>query len=241
VNHRRSSSYLWLALADIGGVATLRPRHPARLLADLAHPRSWVGVVGADSAVVTLCGALLWLVSLWLGLGLLMAALSALPGTAGRWAAAATRAVLPAVLRRMIAGAAGAGVVLAMAAPVAATTPDRLLPAPSVPVTSHRGPGFATPSPLLPRSAAPARSRRPDSSVVPAAARPAPDRVVVRPGDCLWRLTADRLGRADLARISRAWQRVYRVNLAVIGTDPNLLRPGEVLDLGAANAPGPPR
>jgi resuscitation-promoting factor RpfA len=65
----------------------------------------------------------------------------------------------------------------------------------------------------------------------PHAAAPRPrDRVVVAPGDCLWLIAARPLGSsaatAQIAVMTRRW---YAANRAVIGGDPDLLRPGEVL------------
>jgi hypothetical protein len=61
---------------------------------------------------------------------------------------------------------------------------------------------------------------------------PAPPEVVVRRGDTLWSLAAHDLGaRATTQQISTRWHRIYAVNRAVIGPDPDLIRPGQVLRL----------
>jgi LysM domain-containing protein len=61
----------------------------------------------------------------------------------------------------------------------------------------------------------------------------APDRVhVVRVGDTLWDIAvADLEDRADDARITAHWHRIYRLNRAVIGADPHLIDPGQELRL----------
>jgi nucleoid-associated protein YgaU len=53
---------------------------------------------------------------------------------------------------------------------------------------------------------------------------------VVAAGDCLWLIAARRL-RADasLAEVAAETHRWYDANAAVIGGDPALLRPGQVL------------
>jgi hypothetical protein len=51
----------------------------------------------------------------------------------------------------------------------------------------------------------------------------------VRVGDSLWSIAAEVLGTDDLARIARYWPRIHRSNPHI--TDPNLIRPGEVLRL----------
>jgi resuscitation-promoting factor RpfA len=54
--------------------------------------------------------------------------------------------------------------------------------------------------------------------------------VVVLPGDSLWRIAERQLGPSPAAtEIATAWPRWYELNRAVIGADPSLLRPGQVL------------
>ncbi len=60
--------------------------------------------------------------------------------------------------------------------------------------------------------------------------------VVVRPGDSLWSIAAERLGPfASDAEIAESWPRWHARNAPVIGPDPGLLRPGQIL-----SAPEPP-
>lgn len=67
------------------------------------------------------------------------------------------------------------------------------------------------------------------------AASPPPDHgatVRVRTGDSLWAIAEDRLGeRASVAEIADYWHRIYARNAAVIGPDPALILPGQVLEL----------
>ncbi len=64
--------------------------------------------------------------------------------------------------------------------------------------------------------------------------------VVVRPGDSLWSIAAAQLpGDATAARIDAAWRAWYRANRDIIGPNPNLVIPGQVLyapDGGTADA-----
>lgn len=54
--------------------------------------------------------------------------------------------------------------------------------------------------------------------------------VTVRTGDSLWGLSAARLGPyASDVDIALDWPRIYQANRDVIGDNPNLLRPGQVL------------
>ncbi len=66
--------------------------------------------------------------------------------------------------------------------------------------------------------------------------RVAPERVQVKPGDSLWSIAADVLGTADPARIARYWPRIHRANRQVIGANPNLIFPGQILELPAEEA-----
>jgi len=54
--------------------------------------------------------------------------------------------------------------------------------------------------------------------------------IVVRPGDSLWRLSAERLPEnADDATITHTWQRLYETNSRLIGDDPDHIEPGQRL------------
>ncbi|MFC4608889.1 transglycosylase family protein [Streptomyces maoxianensis] len=53
----------------------------------------------------------------------------------------------------------------------------------------------------------------------------APGEYTVRPGDSLWSI-------ADKQEISGGWTDLYEVNQETVGADPDLIRPGQSLDLG---------
>ncbi len=55
----------------------------------------------------------------------------------------------------------------------------------------------------------------------------------VKAGDTLWSIAASALSTDDPARIARFWPRLHRMNRAVIGADPNMILPGQVLRLPA--------
>jgi nucleoid-associated protein YgaU len=57
------------------------------------------------------------------------------------------------------------------------------------------------------------------------------DRYTVRPGDSLWDIAEMKLGTTEARRIARYWPRIHRANRDVIGGDPNLIVPGQVLTL----------
>ncbi len=53
----------------------------------------------------------------------------------------------------------------------------------------------------------------------------------VLPGDTLWDIASKVLQTDDMREIARYWPRIHRENRDVIGADPNLIRPGQVLTL----------
>lgn len=58
----------------------------------------------------------------------------------------------------------------------------------------------------------------------------------VLPGETLWSIAARRLGTDDIRRIARYWPRIHRLNRAEIGPNPDLIRPGQVLELPSEEA-----
>jgi nucleoid-associated protein YgaU len=57
---------------------------------------------------------------------------------------------------------------------------------------------------------------------------------VVQPGDTLWDIAdADLGGRPDAAAVTRHWHRIHALNRAVIGADPDLIHPGQLLRMPA--------
>jgi nucleoid-associated protein YgaU len=56
---------------------------------------------------------------------------------------------------------------------------------------------------------------------------------VVREGDTLWSIAAVTLRTEDAQRIARYWPRIHRANRTLIGRNPNLIFPGQVLRLPA--------
>lgn len=60
--------------------------------------------------------------------------------------------------------------------------------------------------------------------------------VVVHRGDSLWSIAARHLGEhASDAEIAQAWPRWFELNLAVIGDNPDLILPGQILRIPSAN------
>ncbi len=92
------------------------------------------------------------------------------------------------------------------------------------------GEGRWVPAPP-PRSRGVAAERAvPLVTAVPRAASAAEDEVVVRRGDTLWDIAARHLGPgASAEEIAREWPRWYAANSSVIGPDPDVLFPGQLL------------
>jgi nucleoid-associated protein YgaU len=52
---------------------------------------------------------------------------------------------------------------------------------------------------------------------------------VVRPGDSLWSIAAQRLRRPTPRRVANAWPRWWQANHKVVGRNPDLIHPGQRL------------
>jgi hypothetical protein len=168
---------------------------------------------GVDDTLLPVAAAAAWIVLAWTGCGLVLVLLGTAPGTvgrAGRWAA---EHVLPGAMRRLLGAALGVGLAVGVAGVA--------VPAAAAPV--------ALPVAAAPRAATavPAVALHLDWPVTPAGAA---EPVTVRPGDCLWSITAARLG-PDAApqAVASTWPRWWAANRDVIGDDPDLLHPGQQL------------
>ena len=207
---RRSAATAVLSSASAAVLLLIRP-HPVAVAHRVVAPTA-LQRTDPDGAFADAAATLLWLVAGWLAIGIAVTLLASVPGAIGRRFGTASRLLLPAVLRRVVAGSAGLGVLLAPIPAAIATTgapPHQLVAA-------------ALPAPVWPGASAPV-----DHPDLP----PQPPRAVrVQPGDSLWLIAAHRLGRrADPDDIAATWPRWYAANRAVIGDDPNLIHPGQVL------------
>jgi resuscitation-promoting factor RpfA len=219
---------IWLGIAIAVDAVAVAALVPGRALPHhLADPRGWIDAVGADAVTARLAAAVLWLVALWLAVGLFAAACTRVPGALGRVAHTVARLVLPRVIYRLAAGAAGMGMLLSPAVAEAGT------PAAAQHVVATPAPAWPSDDTLAPpvwpttRRPATAASHRPAPDTTPARAV---STVLVAPGDSLWRIAASRLPRhASARRIAAEWPRWYAVNRREIGGDPNHIKPGEVL------------
>jgi hypothetical protein len=129
--------------------------------------------------------------------------LQAMAGVADAWRGAAPAG--RSAVRRLAVVACGAALVSALAAPAHAGV-DR------------PGPHVLSGLPVPDRAEGPAHPRS--------------RAVVVRPGDSLWLIARRQLpAQAGDRRIADRWHALYRRNREVVGADPDLIRPGQVLVL----------
>jgi nucleoid-associated protein YgaU len=221
------------AMALIGiALAALTP-NSSEMTAALAAPQRTADTAGPDVLVLSAAGLLAWAVWTWGAVGLTLTASTALPGALGGLAGLLVRVVLPAGARRSAALALGVG--LSVSAPLLLpVTGVSVLPtafaAEFVPDRPSVAAASATAAPDWPSSGSGSTAAVPDW---PAGPDVAGAHVVVR-GDCLWHIAADRLlaqlGRppddGEVAAAVRAW---WHANADVIGPDPDLLLPGQIL------------
>jgi hypothetical protein len=233
-----------LAAASVLLVALITLRPSSSLIHHVSHPYLWFAEHGADAVALEISRVALWAVSAWIGLGLIATSASGTPGLRGRVARAVVRRCLPEIGRRMIASTLGTGLVLAPIAPAGAgavTTggsPVSARPALHQTLNDHARnrvafapdvgwPGSRVdPAPDVPWPTTPSTPAPPD----PPSTADTDRHVTVRPEDSLWLIAARRLGpSASPAQIAAAWPGWYHANADVIGPDPNLIRPGQIL------------
>jgi hypothetical protein len=209
-----------------GALAALTPGLSS-MAGMLASAQRTADTAGPDVLVTSAAGLLAWAVWAWGALGLALTAASALPGLLGGAARLVLHVVLPAGARRSAALALGLG--LGVAGPLLGTAALMTLTPASAAALDQPTPTGAVPD--WPATASvPQGGPAPDW---PSTAHPARSHVVVR-GECLWHIASDRLlvqhGRTPTAdEVATATQAWWRANTDVIGPDPDLLLPGQVL------------
>ncbi len=202
--------------------ALTAPWHVA--LGTLADAAAVSTTSGPEQVVLAAAGLLAWATWAWGTVGLLLTAASSAPGAGGALARGVARLVLPASLRTAAGLALGVGLVVA--APAASAGPAAS-PA-TITVPDWPGGNPAQPPPAPPDWPSPSH-RAGQHTVVP--------------GECLWRIAEVGLlglGRDPTdAQVARAVDRWWSANRDVIGPDPDLIRPGQVL-LPPPGTPAPP-
>lgn len=224
VRRLASTSAAMLAVALL--LASLSPP-PGDLVAALAAPQGTVDTAGADTLLLSAAAAAAWCAWAWGALGLVLTAASAAPGLAGVAARLLLRAVLPAGARRAAAVALGVGLGLGVASPALAGLPAGPAAGPTGAV-HLAGPDQPAPGRVPDRPPATTAHAVPDWPGSGAA-----DPRVVVAGDCLWDIAADALRRSGTAprdgEVATAVQAWWSANAEVIGPDPDLILPGQVL------------
>jgi nucleoid-associated protein YgaU len=216
------------------------------IAADAGQAAAGGAPVRADEVLTAVVASAAFAGTAWLALGTLLELLSLVPGVIGSAARRVTDLITPRLLRRLVGAVLGVGLaagVLPGASVARSTGVVHVAPSPPDPAFAPLpDPGWSAPAD--PPRTAPGRGWVPRPPVVrahpdvrvlspaPPAGRhgDAPVEVVVRRGDSLWSIAAQHLGPdASDAQIARAWPAWFESNRGVIGDDPDLLRPGQVL------------
>lgn len=178
-----------------------------------------------------------WSAYAWLAITVVLTALEQLPGTLGRAATTAVRAMTSEGSRVLLRSALGVAVSAPLTIGIAHASPGDG-------ADSMRWGGVEKPSTVPMPRASPRGDRLaiPDRPTAGAETRYTPIRpassVRVRRGDSLWAIAARELGPdAPDAAVARRWPRWYATNAERIGPDPGLIHPGEVLDRPPATKP----
>lgn len=238
------------SIAAIGAVMTLE------LVALGATRGAWrvvraPGPADLDEAVLLVVLAACALLGGWLVLGVTVAVVAHLPGQLGDAAQRWSRTLTTAATRRVAAVLVGAalGGSLAPGTAVGAaggSTPERT---PAFVVT-HPSPASTTPTPAFTPTdepvaepvagpvapapgwtpSRPVHTPAPATRLVTTGSTPHAGAVVVHRGDSLWSIARRHLGPgATDAEVAAVWPHWYAANRTVIGPDPDLLLPGQVL------------
>jgi len=232
---------------------------------------AWTAIAAAGPAspadgiliVVALGGALL---SLWVGLGTALSALSALPGALGQASTLLAGRIAPTAVRKVVAFVLGTALSAALVPGTAVARTGHEAPRAAVVASAQYAAGalgsavdsapnasFSLVSDAVHTSdaihaiharnetdRAPAPSWSPERSTPSANSGDRVVELVVHRGDSLWSIAARHLGpEATTSQIDAEWHRWFAANRLVIGDDPNAIRPGQVLS-SPTSAPAEP-
>lgn len=251
------SDYLQSAAVSVGtavgvitaaGLLRWAAGSPAELCHAVAADRDFEQLLAHAAALLT------WLGLSWFCLAVSLEVFSQLPGFIGRGCSAVAVNVSPRVVRRLAQAAIGLTV---LAGPIStpsawavtgagpSSSAASVASAVSGEVSIDRPVGSLAPATDLDRPTGSFVAWQPALPVPPPNVTPIAPAVivagvphreapregyVVRRGDALWDIAARHLGPgASATDIAREWPRWYAANRTVIGANPNLLRPGELL------------
>ena len=208
------------------------------------------GPAGPADGILLMAGLGGTLLSLWLGLGMTLSALSALPGALGLVCRRLAGRVAPAVVRKVVAFILGTTLAAALIPGTAVAGIGHEALREAVVTTAqqakHAGSGLVIAAPdasfrfvsgrppvtdvTVVMDAAPPPSWSPPRTASPLRTASTAGRIVVLRGDTLWSIAARHLGpAARAADIDAEWRRWLAANREVIGDDPNLILPGQLL------------
>lgn len=220
-----------VAAAAVGSIflSTARDALTALAAAGPASPADGILVM------VALVGVVL---SLWVGLGMALSALSALPGALGQASTRLADRMAPAVVRKVVAFVLGTALTAALVPGTAVAGSAHPTPRQAVVTSAQYAVGVltnvaGTTHTSKDEDAAPGPSWSPDRRALPAnsiGGSGGSGEIVVHRGDNLWSIAARHLGpTATTTEISAEWHRWFAANRHVIGDDANLITPGQVL------------
>ena len=132
---------------------------------------------------------------------------------------------------------ASTGLTIADIGPSRASMPPTAVTGANNPLTEAwiTGTGNAFDNPGAATSTAQHRPAELQAAEDPAAANPGPETWVVEAGDHLWAIAAetvaDRTGHTDDESVGTYWQRLIEANRHVVGDDPDLIHPGQIIEL----------
>ena len=206
------------------------------------------GRTSVEELVVAASAAAALVLLLWVALGLLTSVVAVVPGRLGGLGRRMRDSIAPETVRRCaglllgvaVASACGpAGAVAQEVANVRTVDAVDVGAAPDAPLPLWVADTSAPPPPTPDWTPRPVRVLPPVSLTAPRPPQAAePAEVVVRRGDTLWDLAAARLAPdAEDAEIAAAWQAWWERNRLVIGPDPDLILPGQVLVVPTPAAP----
>lgn len=249
----------------LAGVATLlgwAAGQPADSWRELVSALDGSGATAnSDQLLASAAAVAAWVGLGWLGIAVFLELASVMPGAIGRRCAAVATKASPMLVRRVVQAAIGVSV---LAGPLTAGSAFAAGPSTTTSTSTNvdRPNSLAAPG-LAEKSPPPLALDRPATGFVPSSPLPAAKKTpagpatlvtgvvhrdthdpsdrstggyVVRRGDTLWDIAARHLGpRATAVDISRAWPAWYDANRAVIGPDPGVIRPGELLSAPATS------
>ncbi|MFN2319958.1 MAG: LysM peptidoglycan-binding domain-containing protein [Dermatophilaceae bacterium] len=204
------------------------------------------GRASVEELVIAMSAAAALVLLLWVTTGLLASVVATLPGPLGELSARMRDTIAPQAVRRWAALLLGVAVVSACAPGAAVASEVRSVrtldhsaasPAPA-PLWLEPAQVSADSAPAPEWTPPPIRAQPP---VTLTASRPAAEdqaiEVTVRRGDTLWDLAAAYLSPdATDAEVATAWQQWHAENRDVIGPDPDLILPGQVLTVPVAES-----